>query len=296
LQDGGKRAEFHGNPVLADDLLIIGSDDRNLEGVGYVYAFEQDTGRVRWKYRAGAGVMADLVRERDRLYAVTLEDELIALDLPTGRPLWRFSSGWVNEHMTNVLTTAPLIEGRVVFAGQNGLVHGLDTGSGRLVWKREIGARVVTPLLAVPGGIYFGTIDQRIHFLGLGRDSVHVELGLGGVPFGPPVLCGDSLLVLVHSNEDGAVLNSVDRSLRAFRWTVEAPGGWTSARTHLWRGNAVVGSGQGKVAAFAANGSKVWADTIGGVVRGIGLGDDVLYVGTLKGTVSAYRPMNETHR
>jgi outer membrane protein assembly factor BamB len=291
LQDGGKRAEFHGNPVLTDELLVLASDDRNPQGVGYVYAFEKGTGRVRWKYRAGAGVMADLVRDGNRLYAVTLEDELISLDLRSGRPHWRFASGWVNEQMTNVSSTAAVIDGRVVFAGQNGLVHALDPESGRLIWKRDVGARVMTPLLGVPGGIYFGTVDRRIHFLGLGRDPVHAELGVGGVPSGPPVLFGDSLLLLVYSNEDEAVLKSVDRSLKAVRWTREAPGGWTSARTCLWRGNAVVGSNQGKVAAFAANGSEVWADTVGGVVRGIGLADDVLYVGTLKGTVSAYRPV-----
>ena len=290
LQDGGKRAEFHGNPIVTQDLIVLGSDDRSPEGIGYVYAFEQTTGSVRWKYRAGAGVMADLVRDGDRLYAVTLGDELVCLDLSTGRPLWRFASGWVNEGMTNVAAAPAVIEGRVLFGGQNGVVHALDARSGTLIWKRDVGARVMTPLVPAASAVYFGTLNQRIHRLDLGPDSVDAQLELGGVPFGPPTLIGDSVLLLVYDNPDTATLKSIDLPLKGVRWVREARGGWSSARAYLWHGNALVGSGHGKITAFSPNGSEEWSDTVGGVIRGIGVADDVLYVGTLKGTVYAYRP------
>jgi len=291
LQDAGKQAEFHGSPVVTADLVVFGSDDRNPGGVGYVYAFEQKTGIIRWKYRAGAGVMADVVRDGDRLYAVTLGDELVCLDLATGRANWRFSTGWVNEEMTNVMATPVVIAGRVLFGGQNGVVHALDARAGQLIWRRDVGARVATPLVTASGAVYFGTFDHRVHRLALGPDAAYAGFDLGGNPFGAPVLLGDALLLLVYDSPDTATLKALDHTLKQVRWKRETPGGWSSARPYLWRGRALAGSQLGKLAAFSPDGSEDWSDTVGGVVRGIGVTDDALYVGTLKGTVIAYRPV-----
>lgn len=290
LQDGGKAAEFHGIPRVTADLVFFGSDDRNPDGVGYVYAFEHKTGNVRWKYRAGAGVMADIVRDGDRLYAVTLGDELVCLDISTGRPIWSFSTGWVNARMTNVMAAPAVIEGRVLFGGQNGVVHALDGSTGQLMWKRDVGAPVVTGLVATSGAVYLGTFDRRIHRLALGPDAAHVELPLAGVPFGTPTLLGDSVLLLVYDKPDTATLESIDLPLKGVRWMRETPGGWSSARTYSWHGSVLVGSTQGRLAAFSADGSEAWSDTVEGAIRGIGVADDVLYLGTQKGTVYAYRP------
>jgi outer membrane protein assembly factor BamB len=256
-----------------------------------VYAFEQKTGNLRWKYRAGAGVMADVVRDGKRLYAVKLGDELVCLDLATGRPNWGFSTGWVNAGMTNVMAAPAVIEGRVLLGGQNGVIHALDASSGQLMWKRDVGGRVATGLVATSSAVYFGTFDQRIHRLALDAGAAHAELQLGGIPFGTPTLLGDSLLVLVYDKPDTATLKAIDLPLRGVRWTRETAGGWSSARTYSWHGKALAGSKQGKLAAFSPDGSEGWSDTVGGVIRGIGVADDVLYVGTQKGTLYAYRPV-----
>lgn len=290
LQDGTASAEFHGNPVVAGELVVFGSDDRRAGGVGYVYAFEQATGKVRWKYRAGAGVMADIIRDGDRLYAVTLQDELICLELPSGHPVWTVASGWVNEKMVNVMASPAMVDGRVLFGGHNGAVQALDAKSGRLAWKREVGSAVVTPLVVAKDAFYFGTSDQRIHRLGLGPNASHAELGLGGNPFGPPTVMGDSVLLIVYDKPELATLKSFDLALKQMRWSRETPGGWSSARPCLWQDSVLAGSEHGLLTAFSADGAEKWSDTVGRVIRGIGTSDEILYVGTLKGTVYAYRP------
>lgn len=291
LQDAGKRAEFHGNPVAANDLIIFGSDDRNPGGIGHLYAFEQTTGKVRWKYRAGAGVMADVVRDGDRLYAVTLQDELVCLDLSNGQPRWTFASGWVDERMTNVMATPAVTEGRVIFGGRNGAVHAVDATTGRLVWKREVGAPVVTPVVIADGAAYFGTFDQRIHRLGLSADGAHAAMAIGGVPFGPPTRSADSFLLLVYDKPDQAALKSFDLALKEVGWSRDASGGWSSARPTLWRGNVLVASEEGKLVAFSPDGKEKWSAMVGRAIRGIGVGDGTLYLGSQKGTVYAYRPI-----
>lgn len=102
---------------------------------------------------------------------------------------------------------------------------------------------------------------------------------------------GDALLLLVYDKPDAATLKAVDLALTGVRWAREVPGGWTSARTYLWQDAAFAGSGQGNLGAFSADGSEKWSDTVGGVIRGIGVADGVLYVGTQKGTLYAHRPL-----
>ena len=74
-KDGDQR-QFHGDPLIADELVVIGTDGN----IGHVYAFERYTGIVRWKYRVNErGVASDIVRLGDSVYAVTLGNELLSL-------------------------------------------------------------------------------------------------------------------------------------------------------------------------------------------------------------------------
>jgi hypothetical protein len=61
-----------------------------------------------------------------------------------------------------------------------------------VLWVNVV-APVVTPLVAAPGDVYFGTFDQRTHGLALSPDAAHAELELDGsrsVPFSDS--CGPS--------------------------------------------------------------------------------------------------------
>ena len=88
-RDGG-HPEFHGAPLVAGDVVVLSSDDRRPDGVGHVYAIEASSGSVRWKTRIGRGSMTDVVRREGRLYVVTLDSVLLALDLASGRQAWSF--------------------------------------------------------------------------------------------------------------------------------------------------------------------------------------------------------------
>jgi outer membrane protein assembly factor BamB len=147
-------------------------------------------------------------------------------------------------------------------------------------------------MLLLGGGLYVGTFEGRVHRLSEASGEVLSHLDLGGLPFGPLTGAGDSILLLVVSDDRGATLKAFDASLRRVHWTRDPSAGkWTSGRPYLWEQNVLAGGGHGELAAISpTDGSILWCSTLKGMIRAIGAGGDVLYVGTLEGTVYAYVP------
>ena len=295
-REDGEEVNFHGDPLITENLIILGSDQSRADAGAHVYALERATGKLRWKYRAARGVATDIVRDGERLYAVSLTDHLICLDLQSGRVVWTFASGSSNEKQLLARWTPALSEGHVFFGGLDGLVYALEAESGRLLWKRDLGSPIWTPMLLVASGLYVGTFDRRVHRLSEASGTALGQLDVGGLPFGPLTPAGDSLLLLVASDDRGATLKAVDLSLAQVRWTRDPSAGkWTSARPYVWKQSVLAGSGQGELAAISpTDGSVRWSSILQGTIRAIGAGNDTLYVGTLEGAIYAYAPAGIT--
>jgi outer membrane protein assembly factor BamB len=291
--DGG-RPEFHGVPLVVGDLVVLSSDDRHPSGVGHVYAIEASSGAVRWKTRIGRGSMTDVVRLDTRLYTVTLDGELVALDLADGKQVWSSRGGSPLDHeILNVVATPAIDSGRIFFAGADGVVHALSATSGAPVWKSEIGSAVSTALVVVSDALCFGTRDGRLLRIDRGTGKLLAELRLGRIPFGPLVAAGESLFTFAGEN-DLLVLDAVHASLGRSRWTRRAERGWSSAGPYLWKGAVVAGGEGGELEALRPeDGAVTWTRHVDGVVRGVGSDGDLLFIGTLKGAVFAVRPPGE---
>lgn len=288
--DGG-RPEFHGAPLVLGDLVILSSDDRHPSGVGHVYAIEASSGALRWKTRIGRGSMTDVVRLGTRLYVVTLDSELVALDLADGSQAWSSRGGPpLAGEVVNVVATPAIGWDRVFFAGADGVVRALSPASGAPVWKSEIGSPVSTALVLVSDALCFGTRDGRLLRLDHRDGRRLAELRLGMVPFGPLVAEGESLLTYA-AERDLLVLNAVHASLGGLQWTRRAERGWSSSGPYLWKGTVLAGGEAGEIEALRPeDGAVVWARRVDGVVRGVGSDGDLLFIGTLKGTLFAVRP------
>jgi outer membrane protein assembly factor BamB len=45
IRQDGRQVSFHGNPLVINDLILIGTDKScDPEGIGHVYAFERESG------------------------------------------------------------------------------------------------------------------------------------------------------------------------------------------------------------------------------------------------------------
>ena len=263
--------------------MIAGSDLRSAGSAAYLYAFDRETGVVRWKTGVGAGVMTDLPVFERLLFGVTLGDELIALDRETGERVWSFASRAANDDFwTN---SSPAVFGeRVFFGGLNGVLYALNARTGQLVWKRELGSRVSTGLVADEAGVYAGTADGRLHLVDRETGEVEARTVTDGAPTGRLVLAGGRLLAFLGENALAGYAGGLARPL----WTRVGEKPWTSSRPYVWDGLALAGNGLGQVFAFRLDDGEIaWSETFGGTIRGIGAADDGLYLGTLAGDVHA---------
>ena len=84
---------------------------------------------------------------------------------------------------------------------------------------------------------------------------------------------------------------SVDPNLDKVHWRQTATTRWDTSRVFVWGDLAVVGAPSGEVVAYcAADGSRVWSQSVAGSIRAIGGSEDTLYVGVRQGSLYALRP------
>ena len=289
----GDQSQFHGAPLIAGGLIIVGTDGRDIGGV---YAFDMTTGNLRWKYliRGGfsdsRGIQTDILRLASSAYAVALGDELICLDLKSGRANWTYQSGLRKERST--WSQSPAVgAGRVFFGGLDGTVYALDARSGQVTWKRYLGAPVSTAL-TVWGDLYLGTANSHIYRLNTETGQILADFKTEMTPIDTPAVAGDSILFFLNRGGGvgaGSVLICLDRCLK-LRWSQRAST-WSISRVYLWHGMVLVGNEDGSLVGYKlSDGSQQWSQKFKGMIRSIGQADDLVYVGTLDGTVYAYRP------
>jgi len=284
VKPGGLPTSFHGDPLVIDSTLVIGTDGGTADSTfGEVWAFDLVTGRVRWKYSTTDGIVSDVCRAEDRLLVITRADSLLCLAAADGSPVWSFRGG---EPVYPSPYRSPAVAGGHVFFGaSDGQVHALDAATGLVLWTRDLRDRISTGILAADGALYVGTGEGDLHRLRQDTGAVEARAGIGYPVLGPPTPVGDSLVVLIGEHS----IVCVDRALESVRWHRHLPDALSSSRPYLWQGAVLGGSVKGDLFAFRArDGRPLWSHSLPGVIRGIGVADRTLYVGTLDGRVHAY--------
>jgi len=280
---------FHGNPLVVDDLILIGTDHNCVpDGIGHVYAFERETGKVRWKYRS-TSVPTDILQLNSNVYFGSFQDKWSSVQLQTGELNWSFSTGAPNKDCDP--PKAPVADAnRLLIAGLDGVIYSLDASTGRVIWKRKLPAPPSTSLVLKDKTIYVGTDDQRIYRLDAETGAVISEWLL------KPNRLEDSSLPMIQCScfctmpPNASVTSSPSiRSLTGVRWKQRSSPDWASERPHLWKEFVVAGNCRGGLAAFrVTDGEPQWSLSLKGCIRSIGSSGNMLFAGVQEGTIYAY--------
>lgn len=289
IRKDGKQTSFHGNPLIAGDVILIGTDySCEPDGVGHVYAFEMKTGKVRWKYQT-TSVPTDIVRIGQNVYFGSFQDVWYALKLATGELAWKFSTGATNDKC-HFIRSPVADEKHLYLAGLDGFIYSLDAMSGRVVWKQKLPEAVTTALALKDEALILGARDNRLYRLNATTGKIVVELPVQTTPNGRITLTADSLLLLLdNSPERYGYAVSVTPDLTKLRWQQKVTPEWASERPHVLGESVIVGNCRGEVAALDLfNGAPQWKLNMKGCIRSIGSSGKTVFVGVQEGTVYAY--------
>jgi outer membrane protein assembly factor BamB len=179
--------------AASEGLAILGLQD------GTVVALALADGSERWRTDTGDGTrIGTPAIAGGQVYVATLDDNgpgthhIIALDLATGRVLWRFTSPGDRP------AYAPAIaDGRAIVEGEDGSVTALDPSTGVVLWQvKAPGLVEVVP--AVADGFAYGASNGGFAFaLDATTGAERWRLKIKGVPNGAVVTSG---LVLVGTD------------------------------------------------------------------------------------------------
>lgn len=289
IRKDGKQRSFHGNPLVTDDLILIGTDyGCEPDGVGHVYAFERKTGEVRWRYQA-TSVPTDIVRIGANIYFGSFQDNWYALDIRSGDLLWKFSTGASNDSCEPI--KSPVADGRRIYlTGLDGVIYSLDAKSGRVIWKRTLPAPPSTALALKDNSLYVGTSDNHLYRLKAETGNPVAEFSLEATPVGRLTFTADLIfLFLENRSQRSGCIVALNVELTKLRWRQRSSPEWASERPAAWEGLIVAGNCRGEAVAFrASDGEPQWRLSLKGCIRSIGSSENRLFVGVQEGTVYAY--------
>lgn len=196
---------------------------------GRVLCVDSETGEVLWTYDAGRPLDGGLSGASGRVFAVSEEGFIHAID-PDGGPAWKASvegristdavlfqdlfcvgtedgrlmafemsgegaTAWVNEAGSPIVAGPAAFENRLFFFTADGRFHALDP-SGRLLWSVDSGGPAVGPLLVNGSWAFYGTEDRFIRGFDLEKRRLRWSMRVGGHVAVRPELRGNTLYVL----------------------------------------------------------------------------------------------------
>ena len=189
------------SPTLGPGYVFVGNDD------GTVAALALADGREFWSQvvaqpdgRTELDRMADVdgapALDGTTLYATSFKKQTMAIDAPSGRPIWAHDSGGSGR--------VGVASDRVVVSDPSGTVWALDKASGGSLWSQPVLARRNLTSVAVQGDYaVVGDFDGYLHWLKLdtGELAARERTGHDAVRATPVVADG----ILVAEDTDGGL-------------------------------------------------------------------------------------------
>lgn len=188
-------------PSLGPGYVFVGNDD------GTVTALSLADGRELWSQviaepdgRTELERMADVdgtpTLDGATLYATSFKRQTLAIEAPSGRPIWAHDSGGPGR--------VGIASDRVLVTDPDGIVWALDKNSGSALWSQPALARRSLTAPAVQGDYaVVGDYDGYLHWLKLdtGELAARTRTGRDAVRAAPVVVDG----ILVVQDIDGGI-------------------------------------------------------------------------------------------
>ena len=290
--DANQPLFFSTQPLLYENLVIVGTNARNCTSTdrGNVYAFDQQTGKLRWKLGV-PGVVGNFAMLDDSVIFGTGQDEWDSLDLQSGRLRWSFRSP--NNHVENrcLMHSSPVTDGVSVFLiGDDRMLYGLDGKTGSKSWQKEWAASATTEPFMYKDVAYFGAADGHVYGLNPASGEMLVKLDAKVAPVEGFIWGGqhdnerEFSFGLKQNGQHTRLLLAYGDEFESVLWSQSSATQWTLPTPYYWRDTVLTGNCNGKIVAYRADsGQASWTSSVSGCVSSFGGDNSMLLVGVKEG-------------
>jgi outer membrane protein assembly factor BamB len=141
------------SPLLADGMVIVGDWSHD------VYAFTAASGNLRWHFKAGGLVKGAISQSGNRVYFGAYDTHVYALDLHTGKQIWRASSQPRIGRTGTFYANAAIAYGRVYIGATDGKMYSFGATTGKLRWSNGTGDFIYSSAAVWRGNVLVGSYD-----------------------------------------------------------------------------------------------------------------------------------------
>jgi outer membrane protein assembly factor BamB len=217
-----------------------------------------------WRYKDRPLLEFPPIIAGGKLYFVDNSGHAIALDVDTGKELWRRRIGRLNAssptYYKHRLYIVNLVPGHVVK---------LDAKTGKILWKRSLPGRAESSPVVVGRSLYFGCEDGRLFAMSTRNGNVRWSTELGGPVKSAPAYYGGVLYV----GDYGGLMNAVDAKNGEVKWQSGSlgqgfgTGGQFYSTPAVAFGRVYAGNNDTRVYSFdLKDGTLAWTYSTGGYV------------------------------
>jgi outer membrane protein assembly factor BamB len=167
------------------------------------------------------------VRDDDRVYALSIDHQVLAFAADSGRIAWRAPTGGSG---TSTGGSRLVLAGPLVIAGDDGVV-GIERGSGRVVWRfrpRVADAPGMYLGEAAGGLVFAGSVAGQLYGINAATGLLRWRASVGdsaSTVVGAPIVSGDAVVAgfTVFGETTGGGVVAVDAATGHERWRRRFP-------------------------------------------------------------------------
>jgi outer membrane protein assembly factor BamB len=187
---------------------------------------------LRWSFQAKDSIESSAAIVGGTVYVGSMDASLYAVDLATGKQIWRYATGGAVEE------SSPCVCSGLVYIGDlNGLFHAVDAATGKARWTFKAGAEIRSSPICTGDRIYFGSYDQNLYCLSARTGALIWKYTTGG-----PVHCSPAIAD-GHAYISGcdATFRAIDAATGKQSFAMDL-GAYTGASAAVLEGHAYVGT------------------------------------------------------
>ncbi len=162
---------FVSSPMLYEDIILVGSFDRNLNAVRI------GDDEPLWTIPGGDWFWSTPVVKDGVVYAGCLDGKLYAIDAKTGNSLWEFNTR-ENIEDDRIVSSPIFVGDLLVVACESGEMYVLNSTDGVLMDAISIGHPVLGSLCTKDGIVYVRAQDNSLYAVDVEKGKISWELAL----------------------------------------------------------------------------------------------------------------------